>query len=228
MQIIPVLDIKAGRAVLARHGDRQNYQPLSTPLCASSQIDDVISAYLRLYSFPQIYIADLDALMNTGDNQSLIDSVVRLYPELNFLVDCGSFNPLDTAIDYKPVIGTESVDRHTLKEIKQQTDDFILSLDYCAQNKLMGDPVLYKSPILWPKELIIMTLGLVGKNNGPDLAKLQHYCDCYPKHSFIAAGGVRHLLDLVQLKEIGIQRTLVASALHKGTLTATDIQQLFI
>ena len=228
MQIIPVIDIRAGRAVLARQGDRQNYQPLSTPLCTSSQIDDVINAYLSLYSFPQIYIADLDALMNTGDNQSLIDSVVRLYPELNFLVDCGSLNPYDTTIGFKPIIGTESVDSQTLKDIKQQTNDFILSLDYCATNKPMGDPILYESPILWPKELIIMTLGLVGKNSGPDLAKLQHYCDSYPEHRFIAAGGVRHMQDLVKLKEMGIQKALVANALHKGALTAADIQQLFI
>jgi len=227
LQIIPVIDIKAGRAVLARQGDRQNYQPLSTPLCSSSQLDDVINAYLSVYSFSQIYIADLDALMGTGSNQSLIDSVVTYYPELNFLVDCGSLNPHDKTTGYKPIIGTESINRQTLIDIKQHTNDFILSLDFCAQDRPMGDLVLYESPALWPKDLIIMTLGLVGKNSGPDLAKLQYYCNSYPEHDFIAAGGVRHLQDLIQLKEIGIQQALVASALHNGTLTTADIQLLF-
>ena len=227
MQIIPVIDIKAGRAVLARQGDRQNYQPLSTPLCSSSQLDDVINAYLSVYSFSHIYIADLDALMGKGSNQSLINMCVTRYPQLNFIIDCGSLEAHSAASNVTPIIGTESVNRQTLIEIKQHTNNFILSLDFCAQNKLMGDPVLYKSPTLWPKKLIIMTLSLVGKNNGLDLVRLKHYCYSYPEHNIIAAGGVRHLQDLVQLKEIGIQQVLVASALHNGTLTASDIQQLF-
>ncbi|NOQ14442.1 MAG: nickel transporter [Methyloprofundus sp.] len=226
MQIIPVIDIKAGCAVLAQQGERKNYQALSTPLCTSSQLNDVIDAYLSLYAFAQIYIADLDALMQTGNNQKLIYSAIIHYPQLNFIIDCGSFQAYDTASNVTPIIGTESVDKHTLKDIKQQTNDFILSLDFCAQNKPMGDSALYQSPHLWPKQLIIMTLALVGKNNGPDLKKLQHYYNDYPEYNFIAAGGIRHRQDLIQLKKIGIQQALVASALHNGTLTATDIRQL--
>ena len=226
MKIIPVIDLKAGRAVLARQGKRKNYQPISTPLCASSQLSDVIDAYLSLYAFAQIYIADLDALMGTGNNQKLIYSVIADYPQLNFIIDCGSLQTDYTAINVTPIIGTESVDKQALIAIKRQTNDFILSLDFCALNKPMGDPVLYKSPVLWPQQLIIMTLGLVGKNNGPDLMKLQHYFCTYPEHNFIAAGGIRHKQDLIQLKETGIQHTLVASALHNGALTATDIRQL--
>ena len=226
MQIIPVIDIKAGRAVLARQGERKNYQPLSTPLCTSSQLADVIDAYLSLYTFTQIYIADLDALMGIGNNQKLIYSAIAHYPQLNFIIDCGSLQTYYTAINVTPIIGTESVDKQTLQDIKQQTNDFILSLDFCAENKPMGDPVLYQYPALWPKQLIIMTLGLVGKNSGSDLMKLQHYYCSYPEHNFIAAGGIRHRQDLIQLKAIGIQRALVASALHNGALTAADIRQL--
>lgn len=227
MQIIPVIDVKSGRAVLARQGDRHNYLPLSTPLCSSSQLDDVINAYLSLYSFTQIYIADLDALMGTGNNQNAINQCVTRYPQLHFMIDCGSLKTKFTGTNITSIIGTESVDQQTLIASKQQTEDFILSLDFCPLNKPMGDPVIYESPALWPKKLIIMTLSLVGKNSGPDLIRLQHYCNSYPKHHFTAAGGIRHIQDLAQLKEIGIQQTLVASALHNGMLTSTDIQQLF-
>ncbi len=227
MQIIPVIDIKAGQAVLAQQGDRQNYQPLSTPLCPSCQTDDVINAYLNLYSFTQVYLADLDALMGTGNNQNLINTLVKRYPELNFIVDSGTLNTLFTMKNLQEIIGTESVDRHTLKKIKQHTNDFILSLDFCAQNKPMGDHFIHETPALWPKKIIIMSLGLVGKNNGPDLIRLQQYTSTYSDHDFTAAGGIRHRQDLVKLKEIGIQQALVASALHHGKLTTTDIQQLF-
>lgn len=227
MQIIPVIDVKSGVVVLAKQGNRQNYQPLSSPLCTSSQVEDVINAYLRLYPFSQIYIADLDALMGTDTNQSLIHSVVTHYPQLNFMIDCGSLRSHYSGLNVTPIIGTESINKQTLIETKQQTNDFILSLDFCAEDKLMGDPALYESPALWPKELIIMTLGLVGKNSGPDLIRLQHYCDSYPEYHFIAAGGIRHMQDLVQLKKIGIQQSLVASALHSGTLATADIYKLF-
>ena len=91
----------------------------------------------------------------------------------------------------------------------------------------MGDATLYNSPSLWPKQLIIMNLSLVGKNNGPDLVKLKHYHCSYPEYNFIAAGGIRHKQDLIQLKKLGIQHSLIASALHNGILSTTDIKQIF-
>jgi len=229
MQIIPVIDIKAGQVVLARQGQRHNYRPLSTSLCPSSQIDDVLDAYLSVSSFTNIYIADLDALMNTGNNHGLINSLFSRYPYLNFIIDSGSvkplYNPLKTK-QFTPVIATESIEERDLENLKQGSDNFILSLDFSAQDKQMGEARLYKSSSLWPKRVILMTLGLIGKNSGPDLLKLAHYQHNYPDHDFIAAGGVRHLNDLLQLKKTGIEIALVASALHSRTLTSHDIQQL--
>lgn len=229
MQIIPVIDIKGGGAVLASQGDRENYQPLSTPLCASSDVIDVINAYLSIFPFSQIYIADLDALMGTGNNHKLINSLFSHFQQLRFMIDDGSTAPSYTPLHAKqfiPIIGTESVNTSTLSELRQKTTEFILSLDFSLDHQLMGESILYKSPTFWPKELIIMTLGLVGKNKGPDLAKLQHYYQTYPEHEFIAAGGICSLADLIQLKEIGIQQALVASALHFKKLTSVDIQSV--
>lgn len=229
MQIIPVIDIKAGQVVLARFGQRQNYRPLSTPLCQSSHIEDVINAYLSIYTFSHFYIADLDALMNTGSNHQLINSVFKLYPNLIFMIDCGSVNPLympQKPEQHIPVIGTESTRRQSLKSLKLNSENFILSLDFSAQHDPMGEPSIYKSPDLWPKRIVIMTLGLVGKNCGPDLQKLTRFHQSYPAHNFIAAGGIRNKQDLKRLKLNGIKTALVASALHNGNLTSHDIQQI--
>ena len=229
MQIIPVIDIKSGQVVLAQQGQRNSYLALSTPLCRSSQIDDVIHAYSSIYSFTQIYIADLDALMKTGNNHSLINTLFNRYPYLNFMIDSGSVKPLYTPQQVKqftPIIATESVGERDLLKLKQGSEDFILSLDFSAQDTQMGESRLYQSSSLWPKRVILMTLGLVGKNSGPDLIKLAHYKQHYPEHDFIAAGGIRHLQDLRQLNEMGIETALVASALHNGNLTSHDMQQL--
>lgn len=226
MQIIPVIDIKTGQVVHAKQGHRDQYQPLCTALCQSSQVNDVINAYLSLYNFTQFYIADLDALMATGSNHAVINSIFSQYPGLKFMVDSGVIKP-----NYLPVqaqqltriIGTESIKAHELSELQQE---FILSLDFLTEHRQMGEASIFNSPKLWPQQLIIMTLGLVGKNSGPDLEKLAYYQQIYPRHDFIAAGGLRHYQDLMQLKQIGIDTVLVASALHNGSLTGADIQKL--
>ncbi len=229
MQIIPVLDIKNGLAVLAQQGHRKDYMPLQTPLCASSQIGDVINAYLTIWPFTRFYIADLDALMGTGNNQSIISILLKSYPECHFMIDSGEINTHYRASfpdQYTPVIGTESVNSQTLEIIHQQTNDFILSLDFSKDNQVMGDDILYNTSHLWPKELIIMNLNLVGKNTGPDLIKLAHYHHLYPQHHFIAAGGIRHQQDLQLLKKQGIHQALVASALHYKKINTQHVQSL--
>jgi len=226
IQVIPVIDIKAGKAVLAQQGNRQHYQPLNTPLCTSSNPKAVIDAYLTLWPFNTIYIADLDQLMATGSNHSCINTLFKTYPELNFMIDSGGINPHYqpcSATQYQPVLGTESINACDLTQIRQ---NFILSLDFCSQNQPMGEQQLYDSPALWPKELIIMTLALVGKNQGADLQKIAHYCQTYPQHHFIAAGGVRGRQDLNELHALGVKKVLIASALHSGQLTDKDLQHI--
>jgi len=226
MKIIPVIDIKAGHAVLAKHGEREKYKPLSTPLCDSSRVNAVIDAYLNIYSFTRLYIADLDALMQTGNNQTLINTLFRLYPDLDFIIDSGKLHSGYAPVRSNQLInifGTESVNTYFLSDLNQ---DYILSLDFSSTQELMGHANLYKPSVHWPKELIIMTLNLVGKNKGPDFVKLENYCTNYPSYNFIAAGGIRHNNDLNQLKAIGIQQVLIASALHNGDLTQRDLEKL--
>lgn len=229
MQIIPVIDIKDGQAVLAKQGDRDNYQALSTSLSASSDINDVIEAYLSIWPFTQFYIADLNALMETGNNNSLINRTFIRFPQLNFIIDCGQLNHFFLpvrATQYTAIIGTESVDMQMLTKISQQAAKFILSLDFSGSDTPMGDADLYTASHLWPKKLIIMTLGLVGSKSGPNFLKLKHYYATYPEHNIIAAGGIRGSSDLKQLKTIGIKQALVATALHNGKLTTNDINNL--
>ncbi|MDC9729210.1 MAG: HisA/HisF-related TIM barrel protein [Methyloprofundus sp.] len=214
MQIIPVIDIKSGHAVLAKQGQRKNYQPLSTALCSFSEPAAVIEAYLNIWNFKTLYIADIDSLMGTGNNTACINTLFKTFPEIEFMVDCGvikpNYQPLKNT-QHIPVLGTESFDSSALKSLEK---NFILSLDFATDNLEMGKSILYNSPELWPKKLIIMTLALVGKNCGADLQKIKHYLQHYPNHNFIAAGGIRDLNDVMQLKNLGIQQALVASALH--------------
>jgi phosphoribosylformimino-5-aminoimidazole carboxamide ribotide isomerase len=66
----------------------------------------------------------------------------------------------------------------------------------------------------------------VGSFQGPDIIQLTQFCRRYPEKNFIAAGGVRDLADLLQLKAIGIKQVLVASALHSGVINGAMLEQL--
>lgn len=210
--------------VHAQHGDRSNYRPLNSPLCPSSSIFDVIERFLGLFPFGTFYLADLNAITGDGDHQALIHQLADGYPDLEFWLDDGrQLSELNRQgpDNIKPVIGSESQ-----RELDATPDkDFILSLDFQAERRL-GNPQLFDNPVLWPKNIIIMTLAKVGSDAGPDFAKLSTYRQRHPDKNFIAAGGVRDIDDLYRLNAIGINQALIASSLHSGAIGGDQIRNL--
>lgn len=231
MQIIPVIDLKAGQVVHAIADDRERYQAINTPLCQSSNTVDVIHAFLNLYSFKQFYIADLDALTGTGNHRQLINKLVSNHPQLSFIVDAGydtDFFSRQYPPNYLPIQASESLRPEHLVDIKPEHQQvYLLSLDY-QQGKNLGPEALFSNADLWPKDLIIMSLNRVGKSLGPDFDRLASIRKANPNHNLLAAGGIRHIADVMQLKKQGIYGALVASALHSGAISRSDLEKIFV
>lgn len=228
INIIPVIDLKNGRVVHARQGNRDLYQPIDSELCRSSDIFQVIRAFMTVYDFKTFYIADLNALGHQGNHDRLIDEVTTAFSEKIFWVDRGSRQSFASDVlpgNHMPVMGSESFSPETIQAIKTSGKPFILSLDYTKDGEL-GAKTLFFDPDYWPETIIIMTLARVGSYNGPDIPLLSEFCRRYPDKNFIAAGGIRNKQDLIDLKKIGIEQSLIASALHSGTLGSDDIAEL--
>jgi phosphoribosylformimino-5-aminoimidazole carboxamide ribotide isomerase len=225
MKIIPVIDLKNGVVVHAQQGMREQYQPINTHLCQSSDIYQVINAFLGVFDFDTIYIADLNAITHQGDQDLLITEVVTSFPGIVFWIDKGYQRFNKYSGNHLPVLGTECYSDETVLELKDFDNHFILSLDYSLSQE-MGAKSLFSNPDLWPETLIIMTLNRVGSNQGPDLDKLNWFCSQYPHKHFIAAGGIRNSADLLALKQVGVQQALIASALHSGAIGRKDIKNL--
>ena len=217
MNLIPVIDLKDGLVVHAKRGLRNSYQALQP----NANVFFVIEKLLALYDFKVMYIADLNCIMQQGDNFALINRIIEQYPEIMFWIDCGQIMPFKHS-NYLPVLGSEWCSIDTLKN----TECFILSLDFSATNHALGDEELFNNTNLWSKQVIIMTLARVGSDLGVDIEKLKTYCDTYSNTEFVAAGGVRDLKDLQLLKSLGIEYVLLASALHAGTISKTDVLSL--
>jgi len=227
MKIIPVIDLKDGVVVHARQGNREHYQPINTALCQSPDIFQVITTFLGVYEFDNFYIADLNAITGQGSHSRLIAEVLARFPHITFWIDRG-YQKYDQNTQYPgntlPVLGSESYRDETISQIKAYKKNFILSLDY-SNSTALGAPNLFSDSSFWPQNIIIMTLGRVGSNQGPDLNKLTEFCRQYPDKNFIAAGGIRDTQDLLALRSEGIHQALVASALHYGTMGTDDIAE---
>jgi phosphoribosylformimino-5-aminoimidazole carboxamide ribotide isomerase len=232
MQIIPVIDLKQGCVVHARHGDRSHYQPIQSLLCAGSKPHHVIAALLELYPFTTLYIADIDAITSTGNHFDLLLVLANDFPHINFWVDCGikqmNHRALHHGQNIRPVIGSENMENLiSYKAVSYACGSrHVLSLDYQAESAL-GTDTLFNTAKYWPEDLICMSLQKVGSRQGVDIDRLQtlqnlNACRKTPSRIF-AAGGVNNIEDIKLLNTHGIQGALIATSLHQKQITTTDL-----
>jgi phosphoribosylformimino-5-aminoimidazole carboxamide ribotide isomerase len=228
MQIIPVLDLMCGQVVHAKQGLRDRYRPIESPLCATSEPLVVLSALLELYPFETLYIADIDAIRGLSHHGEIIKAITTQFPSLTIWLDKGRQVGELIANQIIPVIGTESlVQMSDYQNIA--TRPHVLSLDH-QDNGPLGLNELHHSPTVWPDHVICMTLNAVGSSAGVDTAKLHEIQSRNQSRNapskLYAAGGVRNKADLQALADQGIAGVLVATALHRQTITAKDIATL--
>ena len=229
VQLIPVIDIKDGIAVHAKLGLREQYQPILTPLCSSCKLTKVVDAFLTLYPFKIIYLADLNAITKKGDNFLIIEKLLQDYPQIIFWIDSGYQTKPSMLIrfdNYYSVLGSECYLEENLKNLKCFEKNFILSLDFSAQNQPLGAASLFHNQELWPAQIILMTLARVGSYSGVDFEILDDYRKLNSQVEFIASGGIRNIEDALILQRKGINKALCASALHSGLISRADIQKL--
>lgn len=227
MHIVPVIDIRNGETVRAVAGRRADYRPLVSPLAASSSPLDVVAGLQKLHPFRDLYVADLDAIEGFGSNRAAIERIGAACPDLRLWVDAGAHDG-DAVAEWLAlrnvdvVIGSESlVDVETLRA-QLKNPRIVLSLDFRG-DAFLGPPALLDAPDLWPPRMIVMTLTRIGAGAGPDLARLAPIVACAGARRVYAAGGVRGVDDLARLEEAGAAGALVASALHDGRITASDL-----
>lgn len=234
MQIIPVLDLLNGVVVHAKKGQRKHYLPITSALTTSTQATDIVKAFLALYPFSRLYIADLNAIQKTNVEQphhfEIIKTIQEKFPFLEIWLDAGIKKVEDLSIwkklNIRHVIGTENIadlqDFLDLRRVLQEK--IILSLDFMPQG-YHGPKALLESTY-WPRDVIVMTLTQVGSNNGVDIETLESILKKNNQQRIYAAGGVRNSDDLMTLSQRKIHGALVASALHARQLSHTDIAQL--
>jgi phosphoribosylformimino-5-aminoimidazole carboxamide ribotide isomerase len=181
-----------------------------------------------VYPFKTFYVADLDAIMGTGNNEAVLRRLKAEFPAAVLWVDNGvsdlpsARNWLDAGLAHL-VIGSESQRDMALMRCLSAHDRVVLSLDFRDQ-AFVGPPALLDDVASWPRRLIVMTLARVGSGAGPDLDRLCAIREIAAGRDIYAAGGVRDSADLAVLKGAGISGALVATSLHDGRLSGSALE----
>ncbi|MBN8489785.1 MAG: nickel transporter [Burkholderiales bacterium] len=226
MELIPVLDLRAGQVVHARRGERGRYAPIESALCPGSDPLVVAGALLALTGARTLYLADLDGVLDGRPQAALLRRLMMSWPDRVWWIDAGWRRPEDAwrlrdalggcGDALTAVYGTESLADRTALEALHGDPQAVLSLD--RRNHRPMDPAgLWQCPEAWLPTTIVMTLERVGSGAGPDLDTLPALRGRAPQVlRWVGSGGVRDPADLAAGAAIGADAWLVASALHGG------------
>jgi len=228
MIIIPVLDLSCGLVVHAKQGERDLYQPVTSVISSNPEPETILSAFFELYPFKTIYIADLDAIQGTGNQDKLIKKLALYYKQCEFWVDAG-MKPIhnrqsdNTGRNIKYVIGSENkLPIESFTTLIKNNSDILLSLDF-SEYGLIENSYLLRDATTWPKRVIVMMLHRIGLNKGIDMQCLNNILKLGKNNDIYTAGGVRDINDLQQLNSSRVKGVLLATALHNGSITRDDL-----
>lgn len=243
MRIIPVLDIRNGRAVHALAGDRAHYRPLVSVLHEDSEPAALARALRDRLGMTELYVADLDAIAGSAPNVDLLSALGAL--RLDVWLDAGirdaySIEPLREAGVATIVAGLETLRGPlALREViaAAGAERVVFSLDLRAGQALTAqgadwraaDPreLAARAISLGVRRLLVLDLARVGTSLGTGThALLAELAQSHRGIELSAGGGVSSLDDVRALGAIGVSAALVGSAIHDGRIGEQALAQL--
>jgi len=239
MYVLPVLDVMNGVVVRGIAGRRAEYQPIISRLTSSTQPLEIARAFRDHFGLTELYLADLDAI---AGRRPAFDVYANLRADgFRLWVDAGIRHAADgDVLDFAGiegiVAGLETLAGPTvLEELCRYlgSSRIVFSLDL-KHGGLLGNRLAWQSsdPLALARQavacgvsrLIVLDLAHVGVGGGTGTLELcRRLMTTFPAVEIIAGGGIRDRADLEQLRECGVAGVLIASALHDGRLSRTDL-----
>jgi phosphoribosylformimino-5-aminoimidazole carboxamide ribotide isomerase len=240
LRVIPVLDLKGGQAVHAVRGERARYAPVQSVLGSADPLDLGRGLVTRLRA-RECYVADLDAIAGAGGHARTLQDLAAL--GLGVWLDAGVADAAGAerarALGVaRVIVGTETLrDPAELGAIAAASGGpsaCVLSLDFRDGRLLGGSPALAElepgrvATVAWNagiRAFIVLDLARVGSGEGPRLDTARALRRALPDAEVVIGGGVRDHADLVALEAEGFQAALVGTALHRGVITALEVER---
>jgi phosphoribosylformimino-5-aminoimidazole carboxamide ribotide isomerase len=241
-EVIGVIDLRDGAAVRARGGRRDQYLPVDAVAGEAVRPGDARSLacrYVEHVGLGLLYVADLDAIERGTPQTVLVRSIAACAP---VWLDAGiaSTDAAQRALDCgvaRVVVGLETLPAfEVLESIVQDVggERVVFSLDLRD-----GQPVTTTRELAQqsPRDLaaraaeagvstmLLLDLARVGSASGVDLGLLARINADVSTLRLYAAGGVRSIGDVEQLRQAGCDGALIATALLDGQITKGDLDR---
>ncbi len=245
MRIIPVIDLRRGRAVRGRSGERHRYVPVRSRLAGprGGDLSDpraLLTAYREVLEIDTVYVADLDRIEGRGENDALLFGLLETAPTVRLLWD-GGLTGATSGIGLgrngriAPVIGTEtlrSIEGLRSAQRPATAPGPVLSLDLNAGGVVSRSPlvarlgegeILRQARRRGVRTVILLLLDRVGCAAGLPRERLRRLRRAAPDLELLAGGGIGSIDDLLYLRDASFQGALLATALHDGLLSPDDL-----
>ena len=229
VSIVGVIDLRDGRAVHARGGNRAEYRPIGDAIALAR-------TYVHGLGVRELYVADLDAIeRGMGALQSaVLDEIART--GVPVWVDAG-VSTVDAARlvvgagATRVIVGLETLhDFEALREICSAVGGWrvAFSLDLrngCpitlpnADHRSMGPLALAeRAAQAGARTIVLLDVARVGTGARIDLELVASLRNTVPDVALFVGGGIRDDEDLRSLTEVGCSGALVATALLSGAV----------
>ena len=207
-------------------------------LCDSSDPTLVAQAFRARLGIDEIYIADLNAIQNSGqtDHREIIARIIH-NEKIQIILDAGISEA--AAIQdwirlgvHKVIIGSETLRAwNSIKDIPNRIDPahLIFSLDFrfgkvlsrCSDLEAMPPMDIFKhlQAAGW-QEVLLLDLQRVGSGSGIDRTLAAEARRNFPNLRLLTGGGVTLPEELAEMASLGVSGVLLATALHNGSIRA--------
>ena len=232
-RVIPVLDLRGGKAVHARGGDRRFYQGVSSCLCPGHDPVELAAAFRSKLGLDSLYIADLDAIEHDCPD---LDTLSRLGS--NVWVDAGPrrLNRIDELVEAGTstiILATETLPSfeflgEAIERFSHQR--IVFGLDLRDGRPLGGgEPrgMVERAVLNGVRRILLLDIGRVGTSRGVgSLSLLASIRERFEPLEVTIGGGIGSMADVLDGRDSGASAVLVGSALHDGRIGAEDLRSL--
>ena len=241
MQLIPVLDLRGGRAVHARGGDRSRYAPLVSRAAPGAVPGDAlaIAAAFAALGARRLYVADLDAIEGRAPQESLVRECARAaidHGGAQIWLDAGIAGSADAApwasvpgVE-RVIVGLESIAgmdvvADVARAVQPLRVAFSLDLrDGAPQAR--SDTLARAAPLALGRAavragasaVLLLDHARVGSGAGVDEALAGRMVASAAPAELIVGGGIQDLDAVRRLAVLGVHGVLIGSALHDGRI----------
>lgn len=238
--LIPVFDVRGGHVVRAVAGNRAQYQPVKSRWTQATEPCRVADAVRRPFGFTTCYLADLDGITHGAADFAVVRDLTAAGWQV--WVDAGLRTTAELAACLKAgasraILASECLTASALARLVASVHEprrLAFSLDLDHGRVRSPDPrwqsasaveVVADAAGLGITQVIVLDLAAVGMGGGPGtLTVCQELRRHFPSAFLLSGGGVRSWDDVASFRAVGVDRVLVASALHDGSLSIENAQ----